>query len=490
MSVGMTYATQDAHTSASHSIGEAPHQPEAPVESRLSPRLSLASGPSYSNALAPDFGAPSGGSIFSAEPSTSDVHITDADISQLQQLQLQLPSAAVSSGELRAGLILKLGGKKPFFQWQWRRCVVTISGKLQYYDPKKQKNSIRGELALKGAQFEVINEGHVQFPRLKKFSEKVETEAATSYFSVKPSNVSKTYFFAVPSMERDQWLKALQTSEKAESLVREQQALQLKMQYARQQEYMRMQQHRQAQIGGGLDRPLSTSAVGSSVPQSHSSPPFGPISLSHSSPAIASRSQSDSVSALGTVPVPQVVHSPSSPAIHSNQPVVSRSTSGSAGSASAAATPRGDESSLNDLLSFSYSKAPEAGTEAAISAPSSQPTQLGHRPSLSRRTEPPQQFATPQVMLPRRSVSAHPDLAIPDMATSSLDIQDFTFDVPDDPSATTGSQAADAGRPSDSFPAGTLHTIQHQIAQMTYFFPFHANRHPNMEPRRTGRLHS
>jgi len=71
---------------------------------------------------------------------------------------------------MKSGNIYKLGGKKPFFEWQVRKCVVTTSAKLQYYDPKRTKNSMRGELNLKGVKCEMIDSNHSQHSRLKKFT--------------------------------------------------------------------------------------------------------------------------------------------------------------------------------------------------------------------------------------------------------------------------------------------------------------------------------
>jgi hypothetical protein len=382
---------------------------------------------------------------FDSNSSTGEVSITDADISQLQSLQLQLPAAAISSGELKSGVILKLGGKKPFFQWQWRRCVVTISGKMQYYDPKKQKNSIRGELALRNAVFELINEGHAQFTRLKKFSEKVENNAI-SYFSVKPSNVAKTYFFAVPTAERDGWMTSLRTAEKAELLVREQQALQLKMQYARQQEYLKMQQQRQAKIGGGIERSASVpsgmpSASGGTL-HSNSLPAispgtYGSIGNSHRPPSDPSSAQ---LYAGNFSPALHGAQSPSAFNVgHGELPSLSRSPAGSAGSGSAVSTPRAEESTMSDLLAFSYSRAPEAGGDPRVSPRGANMP----RASVSRHTEPPHQVAL-AVSLPRRSVSAHPDLSIPDIASAALPLDDFTFDSPED-AAATAAQSLPAG---------------------------------------------
>lgn len=411
----------------------------------------------------------------SDSPASAEVQVTDADISQLQNLQVQLPPTAISSGELRAGVILKLGGKKPFFQWQWRRCVVTLSGKMQYYDPKKQKNSIRGELALKGAIFETINENHSQFARLKKFSEKVENNAI-AYFSIKPGNVTKTYFFAVPTAEREEWLKALRTAEKAETLVREQQALQLKMQYARQQEYLKMQQQRQAKIGGIERSQSSPSGLATSpqVPHSQSMPPMTNVTLplpsgfqmrppSDPSPAqsITNASNPSRHTASGLPPFQQL------PQQHQYSPLAqstdaARSAAGSAGSnSSATATPRGDENTMSDLLAFSYSKAPEAGTEAP------------NHPAAQQQT-------SPQIMLPRRSVSGNPELGLPDLNATAMPIDDFTFDLPDD-AAASASQPMPAGTSNvSSLPGGALLSAIRITSD--FFSPFCENRCSNVVP--------
>lgn len=209
--------------------------------------------------------------------------------------------------------------------------MVTISGKLQYYDPKKQKNSIRGELALKGASVELINAGHLQYARLRKFSDKVE-EGTVSYFSVKPANSPKTYFFAVPSGERESWVSALRTAEKADVLVREQQALQLKLQYSRQQDVVKMQLTRQAKIGS-MERSISAPLF----------PAHAPSSLAHanSDPHLSMMGSADPVSGAG----------------------------GSAGTVyMASSSLRSDATLSADSLGFCYSKAPEAGLDVGQSA--------------------------------------------------------------------------------------------------------------------------
>jgi hypothetical protein len=169
----------------------------------------------------PMIGSEPSGSFSSGSSAGGDV-VTEADIKHLQELQSQIPAIAISSGELKAGSIYKLGGKKPFLEWQVRRCVVTTAGKMQYYDPKKVKNSIRGELVLKGSKIELINDGNPNFPRLKKLSEKIKG-VHTAFFQLKPPNVQKVYFFAVPSNEREEWIRILHTSEKAEQIIKDQQ---------------------------------------------------------------------------------------------------------------------------------------------------------------------------------------------------------------------------------------------------------------------------
>jgi len=76
-----------------------------------------------------------------------------------------------------------------------------------------------------------------------------EKESTTSYFSVKPTNVTKTYFFAVPKAELDSWYKVITTAESAEQTMRETQVMQLKLQWQQQQEQRQLQAQRQQMIG-------------------------------------------------------------------------------------------------------------------------------------------------------------------------------------------------------------------------------------------------
>jgi hypothetical protein len=115
-----------------------------------------------------------------------------------------------TAGEVLSRTILKLGGKKQLgHKWQWRRAVILIEAKLRYWDAKTEV--YRGEFSLEGAVCEMINEKDEAYSKLAKLKrpkvpEGVVDIASPAFFSIKPRDSLKTYYFGVPASERALWI--------------------------------------------------------------------------------------------------------------------------------------------------------------------------------------------------------------------------------------------------------------------------------------------
>lgn len=120
------------------------------------------------------------------------------------------------NGMLKAGPLLKLGGKKAFgHKWQLRKCCVLVAGDMEWYDadPNDPSHAVfKGKMTLKGAAYKDIDNGHPDFSRLRKIGHKnipKDNPDFMGFFSLYSSNKNKTYFFAVPMKYRESWKKAI-----------------------------------------------------------------------------------------------------------------------------------------------------------------------------------------------------------------------------------------------------------------------------------------
>jgi hypothetical protein len=145
----------------------------------------------------------------SSPPSSSGITVSPAKV--------PTPAAPkVTNGMLKAGPLLKLGGKKAFgHKWQLRKCCVLVSGDMEWYDadPNDPSHAVyKGKMTLKGAAYKDIDNGHPDFARLRKTGHKnipKDNPDFMGFFSLYSSNKNKTYFFAVPMKYREAWKKAI-----------------------------------------------------------------------------------------------------------------------------------------------------------------------------------------------------------------------------------------------------------------------------------------
>ena len=135
-----------------------------------------------------------------------------------------------SAGEVLSRTILKMGGKKTLgHKWQWRRAVILIEAKLRYWDAKTEQ--YRGEFSLEGAECVMISEKDEMFAKLAKLKKPKAPEGVVdipnpTYFSVKPRDSLKTYYFGVPNNERALWIGYM--NDARDGMTRFREALRLK----------------------------------------------------------------------------------------------------------------------------------------------------------------------------------------------------------------------------------------------------------------------
>lgn len=115
-----------------------------------------------------------------------------------------------TAGEVLSRTILKMGGKKSLgHKWQWRKVVILIEAKLRYWDAKT--DTYRGEINLEGSETVMITEKDELYSKLIKLKKPKAPEgvvdiASPAFFSIKPRDGVKTYYFGVPANERSLWI--------------------------------------------------------------------------------------------------------------------------------------------------------------------------------------------------------------------------------------------------------------------------------------------
>lgn len=135
-----------------------------------------------------------------------------------------------SAGEVLSRTILKMGGKKQLgHKWQWRRAVILIEAKLRYWDAKTEV--YRGEFSLEGATCEMITEKDDVYFKLSKLKKPkcppgVVDIQNVAFFSIRPRDSLKTYYFGVPSSERALWIGYMNDAK--DGMTRFREALRLK----------------------------------------------------------------------------------------------------------------------------------------------------------------------------------------------------------------------------------------------------------------------